>query len=87
VRDAWGGDDTGWGELDPLHAVQAQFGAEQAHSVAEDHGHDVQLQLIEQSELDHLPEQRAAAGDRHVLPVRSRAGLLDGAVDAGGKCR
>jgi hypothetical protein len=44
----------------------------------------VQFQLIQQPELDDLPKQRAAAGDGHVLPVRSGPGLVDGALDPGG---
>src|SRR4029077_7571077 len=84
VGDVGGGDDPGRGELDRLQVVQAEAGAEQAHPVTKDHRRDVQLQLVQQPEPDHLAEQGAAAGDCHVLPLRGRPGLADGAFDAVG---
>src|SRR5215216_6949998 len=55
------------GELDPLVVGECEAGVEQALSVAEQHRGDVQLELVEQPALDHLSQQRAATGDRHLL--------------------
>ena len=57
---------------------------EQPHAVAEDDGDDVQLELVEQPERDHLAEQRASSGDGDVLVSCCFAGLFDGRVDAVG---
>lgn len=84
VCDVWGGNDAGRGEFDPFLAAQAEVGGEQAHPVSENHGRYVKLQLVQQFKLDHLSEQRAATGNRHVLPVRRGTGLPDSAVYAVG---
>jgi hypothetical protein len=33
----------------------------------------VEVELVEHAGLDHLPQQRATARDRHVLPLRRPA--------------
>src|SRR5215472_7079798 len=87
VGDIRSGNHTGRGEFDPLLSAQAEVGVEQAHAFPEDHRDDVEFQLVEEPELDHLAEQRTAAGDRHVLAIGSGAGLADRAFDARGDIR
>jgi len=75
-------------ELDGFVPREAEVGrVEQAHPVADEHLGDLQVQLVEQAGPDHVAQQRAAAGDRHVLPIRRRPRPVDGAVQAVGDVR
>ena len=84
VGDIVCGGDAVRGELDPFEGVEFESVVEQPHAVAEKDRGDVQLELVEQSEGDHLAEQGAASGDRDVLVFCCFAGLFDGRVDAVG---
>jgi hypothetical protein len=73
-------DDPRWCELDGLVVGEIEAGGvEQTHAVAGQDRGDVELELIEEAGTDHLLQQVATAGDRHVLAVRGGAGLFDGA--------
>jgi hypothetical protein len=60
----------------------AEVVAEQANTVAEEHGDDVELQLVEEPRLEVLLRDVRAAAHRDVLVARSRPGLLERGFDA-----
>src|SRR6266542_2488907 len=84
VCDVRRGNDARRGQLNAFLVREPDLWAEQRHPGSEDHRNDVKLQFVHHSELDRLPEQRAAAGDCDVLSIRCGAGLPDRALDSVG---
>ena len=66
----------------PVVGAEAEARVEQALAVAEQHGGDVQLELVEQARGEHLADELAAAGDLHVLVAGGGACQLDGPLEA-----
>src|SRR5687767_8423807 len=64
--------------------LRRAYAVEQASSVAEQHGRDVNLQFVDQSSAQELLDRVRAAGDRDVLVAGGCPGLLEGALDAVG---
>ena len=84
VRDLRCLDDSQRRQLDALVVGEVQAGVEQALPVAEHDRRDVQLELVEQPDLHHVAQHRAATGHRHVLAARRLPGQLHRLLDAVG---
>jgi hypothetical protein len=61
--------------------ARTEVAVEQDHPVAQDHGHDVEVELVQQARGRHLTDQAAAPGDHDVVVPGSGAGPLDGGHD------
>ena len=74
--------------FDHPRAEPARLGSEevleQPDAVAEEHGDEVDLKLVEQPGLEVLLGDARAAADRDVLVARGRLGLLERGLDAVG---